>query len=568
MKIKILLSFCILLAMVACSKDDAVEPAITLNTPETEFVVGAEQNAKLSISFNSTFPWEATVNVDWAVVSPNKGEAGDVTLNVLSLEENRSGDSRNGVITITSNGISKDIPFTQASKDIVNLKQTTYEIPAEGQTLVIEFATNVTGYQATLETDADWIVTDEALQTRVLEDNSLTVTVLPNEVMTERTAEVSLKLSDSSCPENTLLTSETITIYQEAAPVGMSSDFSANKKVTVLQAHTQGNGIPVVIMGDGFLDKDIASGYYQTVMEKAMENFFTEEPFRSLRDYFDVWMVYAVSLNNCFEDGYSTAFNSWLEGNGSTLIEGNNETVMEYAQAVPELAANPELYEETISIVVLNTTEYAGTCHFRFTNTAGEIVNFAVCYCPTINSLDDDMFRRVLCHEAGGHGFAKLMDEYSYQEMGAIPPSAIADYQLMQQMGWASNVDFTSVHSEVLWNRFLADARYQGADAYGERLGVYTGACTYWSGAYRPTNDSMMRNNQHGFNAPSREAIYKRIMKLAYGDAWTYDYEEFVAFDQMHLPQPASQAQTKATDRTIRPFATPQFANRPLKYLR
>ena len=33
------------------------------------------------------------------------------------------------------------------------------------------------------------------------------------------------------------------------------------------------------------------------------------------------------------------------------------------------------------------------------------------------------------------------------------------------------------------------------------------------------------------FNAPSREAIYKRAMKLAYGDSWTYDYEEFVKFD-------------------------------------
>ena len=33
------------------------------------------------------------------------------------------------------------------------------------------------------------------------------------------------------------------------------------------------------------------------------------------------------------------------------------------------------------------------------------------------------------------------------------------------------------------------------------------------------------------FSAPSREAIYKRVMKLAYGDSWKYDYEEFVKFD-------------------------------------
>ena len=39
-------------------------------------------------------------------------------------------------------------------------------------------------------------------------------------------------------------------------------------------------------------------------------------------------------------------------------------------------------------------------------------------------------------------------------------------------------------------------------------------------------------NRSNLFNAPSREAIYKRAMKLAYGDSWTYDYEEFVKFDE------------------------------------
>lgn len=566
-KLYYLLLSCLLLTM-ACSEEENLEPSITLEQPETAFTLGAEQNDKLSISFHSTFAWQATANVDWVVVSPLSGAAGDASISILSKEENRSGDSREGSVTISSNDISKDILFMQVSKDIVNLKQTAYEVPAEGQTLAIEFETNLTGYLPVLETDADWIVATDAAQSRVLQGNSLTITVLANKVMEERSADIRLNLAEEGNPENTLLTSEAITIRQDAAPVGVSKDFTADKEVFVLQAHTRGNGIPVVLLGDGFLDTDIADGYYRTVMEQAMENFFTEEPFASLREYFDVWMVNAVSLNNSFANGYSTAFNCWLEGNGSTLIEGDNERVMEYVQAVPELAENPSLFEETMSIVVLNTMDYAGTCHYRFSNASGQVVNFSVCYCPTINSINDDMFRRVLCHEAGGHGFAKLMDEYSYQEMGAIPQNAIAEYRQMQEWGWAANVDFTSAYNDVLWSRFLNDARYQGTDAYGERLGVYDGACTYWSGAYRPTSDSMMRNNQHGFNAPSREAIYKRVMGLAYGDAWTYDYEEFVTFDQAHLPHPAESAQTKAAEGGSRPFATPVFADKPLKYIR
>ena len=46
-----------------------------------------------------------------------------------------------------------------------------------------------------------------------------------------------------------------------------------------------------------------------------------------------------------------------------------------------------------------------------------------------------------------------------------------------------------------------------------------------------PTEDSMMNSNKGKFNAPSREAIYYRIHKLAYGASWKYDYETFVKWD-------------------------------------
>ena len=42
----------------------------------------------------------------------------------------------------------------------------------------------------------------------------------------------------------------------------------------------------------------------------------------------------------------------------------------------------------------------------------------------------------------------------------------------------------------------------------------------------------MMRYNDTPFNAPSREAIYKNVMKLSEGPDWVYDYETFVAFDE------------------------------------
>ena len=40
-----------------------------------------------------------------------------------------------------------------------------------------------------------------------------------------------------------------------------------------------------------------------------------------------------------------------------------------------------------------------------------------------------------------------------------------------------------------------------------------------------------MKGNSDEFNAPSREAIWKRVMSLSNGPGWTPDYEAFVEYD-------------------------------------
>ena len=90
-----------------------------------------------------------------------------------------------------------------------------------------------------------------------------------------------------------------------------------------------------------------------------------------------------------------------------------------------------------------------------------------------------------------------------------------------------ANVDWRNDASTVKWSHFLNDSRYAN-----EGLGLYEGAYLYGHGAYRPTENSMMRYNTVPFNAPSREQIYKRIMQLSEGEDWKYNYEEFVKFDE------------------------------------
>ena len=155
-------------------------------------------------------------------------------------------------------------------------------------------------------------------------------------------------------------------------------------------------------------------------------------------------------------------------------------------------------------------------------------------YC---NMMEDDSYvcfakdgvSDVLNHESGGHGVGKLFDEYveSGNELLHLPEEEKEYLDLFwTTLGWGANVDWRSDPTEVKWAKFISDERY--AD---EQIGVYEGSNLYQYDAYRPTVNSMMRYNDMPFNAPSREEIYKRVMKESEGDNWTYDYETFVTFD-------------------------------------
>jgi len=52
-----------------------------------------------------------------------------------------------------------------------------------------------------------------------------------------------------------------------------------------LQTATVGKGINIVLMGDGYTDRDMVDhGLYETLMNQAMEEFFDIEPYKSFRD--------------------------------------------------------------------------------------------------------------------------------------------------------------------------------------------------------------------------------------------------------------------------------------------
>lgn len=478
------------------------------------------------ISFTSLGTWNVTTDAAWLSLSPLSGDAGVGQVKVTAVFENNSNQVREAKVKLTSGDEACEISVFQEVGDYVLPEKEEYLIGVEGGVFTIYFETNVDVEKLKVYTSSEpgsWLRQETTSRSAASETHEVSLHATSNKGGMSRSAYLLFVREEDGVQKELA----TVKISQQGGQVLESVDFSEDGKIDTLQQHAKGEGIPIVLMGDGFVDQELADGTYRRVMEKAMENLFTEEPVKSLREYFDVFMINAVSENNDFGMGYKTAFSCKLAGGNTTVIKGDDVSVQVYVGKV----LKEEKKRNSLAVVVLNTSVYAGTTYFGYQDGNGKFIEFAIAYCPVIETLESEHFRQVLVHEAVGHGFGKLEDEYVYPDKGNVTTLEMQQIRTMQANGWAQNVDFTASKDTVLWASFLTDSRYQN-----EHLGVYEGACTYPKGAYRPSEDSMMNSKTCAFNAPSRKSLYEKVMKIGM-DTEKVLYEDFVTFDKAHLPE-------------------------------
>jgi hypothetical protein len=516
--------FCL---VAACTEDKSIGGVTLTSSAAIELYPVANQTG--TVSFYASSNWKATCTADWFVFTPSKGSAGENTITLTTISGNRTKATRSGQLMITSGGSQKSVTVVQSGKYALFMQDETTQGP-EGGELTLFFVSNLeendklqVGYH-----EMDWIGwADQSRMTRSEWKGSLPKLYLQPNTSTEiRTASYVLMMGT---PDGEWLGLDTCYVHQLCNDDDYeSTDYSADGTVTLLQRATMGRGINVVMMGDGFADRDIANGTYMQVMLKTLENMFSEEPVRSLRDYFTVYAVTAVSKNSGVRVGgsisRSTVF-STVPSLTDSNISCDEEKIKEYMRKVS--GVNPQ---NTQSIVILNCHSHNGVTYW-YTDYSHNPLHYSLALCPVIDSLESETFRQVLTHEAIGHGLGKLGDEYSYESQGRVTDEAASKLNSMHDYGWLTNVDSSSDPSAVAWSWFIGNAWFQN-----EAIGIYEGGYTYIAGIFRPTEESMMNSNRSPFNAPSRYAIYKKVMELGEGRT-DVSYDEFVDFDAQHKPE-------------------------------
>lgn len=315
-----------------------------------------------------------------------------------------------------------------------------------------------------------------------------------------------------------------------------------------LQEKGVGNGVNIVIMGDCFDAKDISEGKYLKAMEDAYKYFFDIEPYLTYKDYFNVYTVFGMSADSGM--GTVNTIREARFGSQYTLNEGVSpdfDTVFSGACTAP---INDDV-ATTLIILVENSYEYSGLCYMWGDGSAVALV-------PMSNDPAPYDFQGLVHHEAGGHGFGKLADEYIYhnaffQSCNCDCCGHVKEINKMKSCGFYENISLTGSMHEVPWSHMIFDPQYSNV------VDVYEGAFMHTRGVFRSEKTSCMNNNIAYYNAISREAMVKRIMKYA-GEP--YSYEAFKALDHESLPSTATRAWEGESV-----GSSSQFGQRPPKFM-
>ena len=377
------------------------------------------------------------------------------------------------------------------------------------------------------------------------------------------------------------------------------TEYSFDGEVVTLQE--AGNDLDLIIMGDGFIAADFDGGdssTYMTVMKHAADQFFTAQPYIYLKPFFNIYVVKAVSpqrtnaqttgANGARNTGTETKFSVMFTPN-STAVSGDDNTAFEYAAKALTSDPDGKRFANMTVIVIANQRCRAGTCWNYWGGPSYSLdygYSNAIAYfgLGKTDTEGDQLVR----HEASGHGFGKLADEYSYSSNRFTNTGQWNQLRNMQQMGIYKNVDCyvspsiqaglggsyeLTTESNVLWSDLFGTANnYESSSV--ESLGVFEGAYVFSTGFCRPTYDgtkSIMNQNSGIFNAISRRLILYRANNLmgtspgAWGSAeelaWFLEWDRTNMLPNIsdYLRSTPVPRQTASPEQLDLPFAPPVY---------
>lgn len=399
---------------------------------------------------------------------------------------------------------------------------------AESRTLILRAPAN---FNWSIESKPDWVtvtpasgtgktditvsVNEMARTTDQFEVNEGTFTSPTYKKYAGRSGEIVFKLDEKD--------------YRCTLDVEQYDTEYSDGEVMTLNTATKGPGIDIVFIGDGYDAKDIAKGTFKQNTEDGFKHFFGIEPYSTYKDYFNVYAVVSKSDDSSIgtvNTVIDTKFGSYFTQN--RIKAPAADKCFKWAKRAD---ASMDL-SKSLVIMLMNTSTYEGV-----TMMYGD--GSAIACCPVSTDAYPYDFRGIIQHEAGGHGFGKLGDEYIYhnafiQTCNCIDgcehtqgdDDTMTSYGIYKSKGWYKNLSMTADAKQVPWAHLIYHKNYS------DKVDMYEGGYMHTRGVYRSEATSCMNNNIPYYSAISRQAIVERIKAYA-GEA--FDFDDFVAKDSFEV---------------------------------
>lgn len=241
---------------------------------------------------------------------------------------------------------------------------------------------------------------------------------------------------------------------------------------TIQQATDTTRCIHIAYVAEGYTDTEMAT--FLKDANEANEALFAHEPFKSMRERFNVIAVKSPSVESgTSEPSKGIWKNTALHSHFDTFYSDRYLTTLHLKDLHDWLAGTP--YEHII--VLVNTEKYGG----------GGILNSY-----NLSMTHNKWFKPVVVHEFG-HSFAGLADEYAYDE----EPIAMYPHDIEP---WEQNittlVDFKSKWEDMVKKGTkIPTPLSKDANTAKNKIGVFEGAGYSTKGVYRGVQDCRMRIN-------------------------------------------------------------------------
>ena len=279
----------------------------------------------------------------------------------------------------------------------------------------------------------------------------------------------------------------------------------ADGDVIVNQTASQGAGVNIVFMGDCFDARDIAMGSYKAGIDEAIAYYFGIEPYKTYKPYFNIYTVVGMSPDSGM--GTVNTIRDAKFGSQYSLSGIVPDTQATYEYAMKATTVNESNLNQTLVVMVENTTDYGGVCYMWGDGSA-------IAVCPMSRDVYPFDFRGIVQHEAGGHGFAKLADEYIYhnafiESCNCLCCSHLDEFYAGKAFGWYRNLSTNGDYKTVEWAHLFANPDYSNI------VDMYEGGYFHTRGIFRSEATSCMNNNIPYYSAISRQEMVERIKRYA-----------------------------------------------------